>query len=431
MLNATSFLIYWWIAVPQNMTFEYLPSIHSNGTWKNTTWIEATEFRFSNLEPFTLYNVTVYVRIKGSTKEFVPYLYYEVATAEGVPMEPINVSATQINGSRVQVSWAPPVKTNGHLEGYSVYYRSQLQRTSSAQIIRVSAAELSLIIESEFQGNITYEFWVKAKNRKHEGLSSKIVQLLFDGTSNIDSIAGLALKNMDVSSMTLTWNKIKKAEGYIVQLVLPHPYPRIEPIKTTDTTVEIRNIVNGAQYVARVSAFVKNYTGRSQSLILKRNGTPLPEISNIQTTREGDNIRLSWSKPTVPLPSSAKLTYGIYYGINLEELFDLPKHKTEDTSFLLTDLYECQSYLIGVGIVGPVGPGPLGKNPRAIETHFSERKPPKNLSVSFDDTKHTMEISWDHSCSLSSNRYPNYIVSFLLLSFLKYSFNFNFLDYNA
>jgi hypothetical protein len=213
--------------------------------------------------------------------------------------------------------------------------------------------------------------------------------------------------------MTLTWNKIKKAEGYIVQLVLPHPYPRIESIKTTDTTVEIKNIVNGAQYVARVSAFVKNYTGRSQSLILKRNGTPLPEIANIQTTREGDNIRLSWSKPSVPLPSSAKLTYGIYYGINLEELFDVPKHKTEDTSFLLTDLYECQSYLIGVGIVGPVGPGPLGKNPRAIETHFSERKPPKNLSVSFDDTKHTMTISWDHSCSLSSNRYPNYIVSII------------------
>lgn len=84
MLNATSFLIYWWIAVPQNMTFEYLPSIYSHGDWKNvTTWIEQTEYRFTNLEPFTLYNVTVYVRIKGSTKVFVPYLYYEVATAEG------------------------------------------------------------------------------------------------------------------------------------------------------------------------------------------------------------------------------------------------------------------------------------------------------------------------------------------------------------
>ena len=181
-------------------------------------------------------------------------------------------------------------------------------------------------------------------------------------------------------------------------------------MKTTNTTIEIKNIVNGAQYVARVSAYVKNYTGRSQSLILKRTGEPLPEVPNIQTSREEENIRLSWSNPKVPLPASAKIIYGIYYGTNLEDLFDVPKHKTEAKSFLLDDLYECQSYLIGVGIIGPIGPGPLRRDPLIVETHFSERKPPKNLSVSFDDARHTMEISWEHSCSLTSNRYPNYIV---------------------
>jgi hypothetical protein len=100
------------------------------------------------------------------------------------------VSAIQVNGSRVQVSWLAPVKANGHLEGFSIYYRSQAQRASNPQIIKVSAVELSLIIESDFQGNMTYEFWVKAKNRKHEGLSSKIVQLFYDSNSNIDSITG-------------------------------------------------------------------------------------------------------------------------------------------------------------------------------------------------------------------------------------------------
>lgn len=319
------------------------------------------------------------------------------------------MSAVQINGSRVQVSWSAPVKPNGHLEGYTVYHRPQLQSNANVQILRVSAAELSLIIESDFQGNVTYEIWVKARNRKQESMSSRLVQLTFDGTSNIDQIVGLTLLDMDENSMTLSWNKIKKAEGYIVQLVLPHPYPKIDPIRTQSTSVKIPNLVNGAQYVARVSAYVKNYTGRSQSLILKRNGAPLPEVQGIETKREGDFIRISWRK--VPQEKSDKLTYGIYYGTNLEELFDLPKHKTENDSFLLTQLYECQSYLIGVGIVGPVGPGPLGKNPRAIETHYSERKPPRNLSVAFDDAKHTMDISWDHSCSLNNKDYPNYIVS--------------------
>lgn len=278
-------------------------------------------------------------------------------------------------------------------------------------MLRVSAAELSLIIESDFQGNVTYEIWVKARNRKQESMSSKLVQLTFDGTSNIDQIVGLTLLGMDESSMTLSWNKIKKAEGYIVQLVLPHPYPKIDPIKTQETTLKVPNLVNGAQYVARVSAYVKNYTGRSQSLILKRNGAPLPEVQEIDTKREGDHIRISWRRALSE--RKEKLVYGIYYGTNLEELFDLPKHKTEDTSYLLTQLFECQSYLIGVGIVGPVGPGPLGKNPRPIETHYSERKPPRNLSVSFDDAKGTMDITWEHSCSLNNKDYPNYIVKSL------------------
>lgn len=430
-LNTTSFLIYWWIAVPQNLTFEYLPSIFIKGAWRNNTaWIEATEYRFNNLEPFTLYNVTVYVRIKSNRTEFTPYLYYEVATAEGgklairdvsmfvaiifgfffpVPSEPINVSAVQINGSRVQVSWSAPLRPNGHLEGYTVYHRPQLQSQANVQTIRVSAAELSLVIESDFQGNVTYEIWVKARNRKQESMSSRLIQLTFDGTSNIDQIVGLNLLDMDESSMTLSWNKIKKAEGYVVQLVLPHPYPKIEPIKTQSTILKVPNLVNGAQYVARVSAFVKNYTGRSQSLILKRNGSPLPEVQGIETKREGDHIRISWRR--VAQQKNEKFTYGIYYGTSLEELFDLPKHKTDDNTFLLKELYECQSYLIGVGIVGPVGPGPLGKNPRAVETHYSERKPPRNLSVTFDDGRKTMDITWEHSCSLSNKNHPNYIVS--------------------
>ena len=324
-----------------------------------------------------------------------------------VPSEPLNVTAIQTNGSRIQVSWTAPLKTNGFLQGYTVYHRPQLQSNANVQINRVSAAELSLIIESDFHGNVTYEIWVKARNRKQESMSSKLFHLTFDGTSNIDQIMGLQLLDMNANSMTLSWNKIKKAEGYIVQLVLPHPYPKIEPTKTPESKVIIPNLVNGAQYVARVSAYVKNYTGRSQSLILKRNGAPLPEIQGIETKQEGDYIRISWKKPSL----NEKLTYGVYYGIHLEDLFDLPKHKTQETSFLLKDLFECQSYLVGVGIVGPTGPGPLGKNPRAIETHYSQRKPPRNLQVSFDESRHMMDVSWDHSCSLNNGNYPNYIVS--------------------
>ena len=330
-----------------------------------------------------------------------------------VPTEPLNVIASQINGSRIQVSWNQPTQSNGHLEGYTVYHRPQ-SSSITVQSVRISAAEQSVIIESDFQGNITYEIWVKARNRKHESTSSKLIQLTFDGASNIDSLVGLVLSPNDNGSIQLSWTKIQRAQGYIVQLVLPHPYPRVEPIKTTNTSITIDNLVNGAQYVARVSAYVGNYTGRSQSLIMRRPGIALPEISNIVINQEDENVRVSWKKPTVPgyEMNENKLEYGVYYGTNLEDLFDLPKLKTFDTTILLTKVYECQSYLIGVGIIGPIGPGPLGKNPRSFETLFREQTPPKNLQAKFDENNHSMIITWDHSCPLKSiNAYPKYIVS--------------------
>lgn len=87
-MNATSFLIFWYMPVNggENQTFEYLPSITKANIqdWANhSAWIQQTEHRFSALTPFTTYNVTVYVRAKGSQHVDSPYLYINVTTAEG------------------------------------------------------------------------------------------------------------------------------------------------------------------------------------------------------------------------------------------------------------------------------------------------------------------------------------------------------------
>lgn len=144
--------------------YEYLPSIslaNTRNTWSNhSSWIENTEHRFANLTPFTTYNVTVYARVKGSKKADAPYLYINVTTAEGIPTEPQNIGVHQLNGSRVQVNWDPPKEPYGVLKEYTVYYRSQTINVQQPHSVKVSPHEHSIILESNFEPNTTYEYWV-------------------------------------------------------------------------------------------------------------------------------------------------------------------------------------------------------------------------------------------------------------------------------
>lgn len=66
---------------------------------------------------------------------------------------------------------------------------------------------------------------------------------------------------------------------------------------------------------------------------------------------------------------------------------------------------------MSVGIVGPIGPGPLGRNPLKLETAYDLLQPPKELNVTINDASQEMIIRWQRSCALEASRYPTYIVS--------------------
>lgn len=304
------------------MAFEFLPSISLSGTdnWTNhTKWIEATDHRFKNLHPFTNYNVTVYVRIKnGNGTVFIPYLYFNATTSEGIPSIPQSVTVTQVNGSRVQVNWEEPSETSGILTAYTVYYTLNAKTIEPSQSTKVSAQEHSVVFEYDFKPNMTYFFWVRAKNTRHESPPSKLVSLTFDGTSNIDAVYGLRIVSQNDTSITLSWNPIKVADGYVIQPLLPQSYPKVESIKTTNTTVTIRDLVPGTQYLMKVSGFVKNYFGRPATLVVIRTGEALPVVTINRKSNEAHGIKLGWAATR----SNAKVTYGVYYGTSMDELFE-------------------------------------------------------------------------------------------------------------
>lgn len=70
---------------------------------------------------------------------------------------------------------------------------------------------------------------------------------------------------------------------------------------------------------------------------------------------------------------------------------------TVNQSAQITDLLQCESYFVSVGIVGPIGPGPLSRSPKQLQTNYNNKKPPRNLKVSIND-RHEMNITWENSC---------------------------------
>lgn len=229
------------------------------------------------------------------------------------------MSVVQINGSRIQVSWQAPKEVNGQLQGYTINYRSQSKNVGPAQNVKVGASETSVIIETEFKPDVVYEFWVKARNGKHESVSSNMVQIKFDGTSNIEKISKIDVVNITKKSVTLEWKPVNNADGYMIQPILPQSYPLLSSIWVKNSTVTLDNMVPGTQYVIKVAANVKQYVGQHETTIVQFGGDPLPAINIRLKEQTQDHSLLEWDEPH---GSYGKLVYGIYYGTNMDQLFE-------------------------------------------------------------------------------------------------------------
>lgn len=402
--NATSLFLFWWMPIPTNITFEFLPSIalaKSDAKWTNATnWIEDTEYQFNGLQPYTAYNLTVYVKLKGQSTVFPPYKYWVVRTGEGVPSPPWNVTAVQKNGTRVEVFWRAPLKPNGPITGYEAYV------TPPIPPMQFSLQKTSMIIDLPFESGKTYSFWVVAKNRGHKSVSSRVTTLTFDGNANVDDIEDLRVLESTNNSVKLTWKALKDVDGYHVTPrgpTYPSPYPILPTQLTMENTFEVKDLAPGTQYTFEVNAMKKTYVGKVVMVRGTTKGQPLPPVSNliVQSVKSrGTAVKLTWDPPKNT--RKMKWQYAVHYALNMQDLFKTPKLTTSNLTASIRDLEACETYVFSVGVRGTYGAGPLSQ-PVSVTTYYDERAPPKRLRVTASDKPTTIIVSWSASCPMIEN----------------------------
>ncbi|XP_050504158.1 sortilin-related receptor-like isoform X12 [Diabrotica virgifera virgifera] len=395
--NASTIYINWWIVRPTGLELEYQPSIKKIGDehWRNESWIGQPYYQFTNLQPFTKYNMTVYVRIKNTHVVFPPAIYNVSSTSESIPSEPWNVSARQRNGSHILISWNKPRSPNGLIVSYELCW---IYPNSAEIRLKLSGNETSHMLSQDFDNGLNYTFWVIARNRKFESKKSLPATLMFDGTSNIEGVKNIKVKEED-DTISLTWDYSKEVEGFDVRVFTDRPYPNLPP-RTTSTKNITLKLAPGVNYKVGINAFKKDLVGPTSYISFRRAGNSLPEIESLQVIvlkDIGTAVKLRWDRPKYA--KKLNWMYGVYYGINHQQLFESARNTTINESITITNLDSCENYVFSVGLVGPIGFGPLSGNIQQVSTSENPRAPPKRLIVEEDGNDPLqMKISWIPPC---------------------------------
>ncbi|XP_023246072.1 sortilin-related receptor isoform X2 [Copidosoma floridanum] len=398
--NASSLFLFWWMPIPNNVTFEFLPSIalaEPGAKWTNASkWIEDTEYQFTQLHPHTRYNLTVYVKVKGQPTVFPPARYLPVMTGEGVPSPPWEVTATQRNGTRVEITWQAPMTPNGLITSYEVFMTPPIPPTSHYPHPPIKT---SIVIDIEYEAGKNYSFWVKAKNKEHESVSSSVATITFDGSANIDNIEDLKVVDKTNHSVTLSWKKLKSAESYVITPRGPLSYPNLESQTTTSNLYTVDGLAPGTRYTFEVCARRKNYIGKPLSITGMTKDQPLPSVTILEPTlikSHGTTVKLSWDRRKGN--RKIKWQYAVHYALNMLDLYKAPKLLTTNQTVTIRDLEACESYIFAVGVRGEYGAGPLSQ-PVTITTVFNAKAPPKRLKVTRSSEKgESVIVLWEASC---------------------------------
>lgn len=418
-INESSLLLYWWIPIPEKK-LEFLPSISKSGEnrWENKTWTEQTDYHFSHLEPFTKYNMTVYVRVKGSNTVFPPAKYHIATTGEGFPSEPWNVTVEQRNGSHILVTWNPPKHPNGIIQFYDVCWYPPLPPIK----LKLSDNGTAHLLTANFQHNTTYSFYIIAHNRAHESKTSEVKSIVFDRDSQVEIVTDLAVKGNGNNSITLSWNYSKQADKFVISVQTPgQNYPRLPSLVTKTNNITLKNLAPGIYFTFKIAAVKKLLRGPESTISVLTNGTSLPIVPGLQTEvlkNVAPTVKISWKKPFDD--RTTKWVYGVYYGLNEDSMLSESKYNTSDLTAIIENLDACEKYMFSVGVIGPYGFGPLTL-PQIVTTHFNKLAPPKRLTVGRDSSDETkMLVQWSASCPIMNEPIGYQVLSLFLLYNCKY-----------
>ncbi len=255
-------------------------------TWKKVDSTKSTSYTVKKLSPYTKYTFRIVTYLKDQNGTYIygtPSGSKEVKTAVAT-VSGLKASTTS---STITLSW----KKASNVSGYQVQQYKSGKWSTVTTIKKSSTVSYKL---SKLKAGTNYRFRVRAFNGKTYGEWSELSVY-----TNLAKVNKLKLSKATTSSVSLKWDKVSGAAGYVVYRYSGGEWVKVTSVKGTSATVS--KLKAGTTYKFMVKAYKKvgktTVLGEASSSLSAK--TALGQVKNLKSSaRKKTSITLKWDKVT-------------------------------------------------------------------------------------------------------------------------------------
>lgn len=288
---------------PKFITLEWSMSTDGSGyeveQYKGGKWVRISKtdssancaLTVTNLTPGTSYTFRVRLRkVSGST---VQYGGYTRAVATTALPNTASFTASQTTSRTVTLKWAENADATGYIiEQYKGGKWTQILKTTGNTTLQCTASSLA--------PETRYTFRIKSyKKTGSVVVCSDYTNIA--ATTRIACVSGLTAKSSTVSSVTLSWNKVASATGYVVEIYKGGKWNTVLTTKNnTALSCKVTGLAAGSTYKARIKCYRLANGAYSFSEYLEADvNTRIANVTGFKASgNTASSITFSWNKNT-------------------------------------------------------------------------------------------------------------------------------------
>lgn len=288
---------------PKFITLEWSMSTDGSGyeveQYKGGKWVRISKtdssancaLTVTNLTPGTSYTFRVRLRkVSGST---VQYGGYTRAVATTVLPNTASFTAPQTTSRTITLKWDKNADATGYIiEQYKGGKWTQILKTTGNTTLQCTASSLA--------PETRYSFRMKS----YKKTGSAVVYSDYTNiaaTTRIACVSGLTAKSSTVSSVTLSWNKVASATGYVVEIYKGGKWNTVLTTKNnTALSCKVTGLAAGSTYKARIKCYRLTNGAYSFSEYLEADvNTRIANVTGFKASgNTASSITFSWNKNT-------------------------------------------------------------------------------------------------------------------------------------